>query len=407
MKINLRNFYLFSVPVDFDISNLKILYSNHLVIIVEYEGKKGTGEGVLYKTSLLKALTLLHKNLNHFFQQEFISFKQARIKLWESFKEFPGLVCAFDLALWDLEAKTKKYPVSKLFTRKKRELIPVAEQIFIPKNKISLIRDVKEILSHKTELLKLKGGRNLEEDLKNIKLINEISKNKLKIQLDLNKSLTLKQAIFFGNKIKKLGIIAWEEPISFSQINELRILRNRIKIPIILDESIINFNDLEKAIKAEAIDILNVKINRLGGLTNSLVLIKLAKKNKIQIEIGCNEELGVATVGQMHLANYVTNLRILEALGSNRLSFDIIKEKIVIKNGFLKSLTKKVGIGVNFEPYKLSLAGRKYNFGIIKKNTAQPSLLVYTNYFKTRIKSQFINASLLLRKKIFHLCQKN
>lgn len=402
VKINFKNFYLFSVPVNFDIAWLKILFSNHLIVKLEHKGKIGIGEGVLYKTSSLKALDLVLKEFEEFFQQEeFTSFKKAREKLFEAFSFCPGVVYAFDLALWDLEGKIKKKPIYQLLGKQKTNKVPVAEQIFIPKNKIDLIRQVKKILDNKTKIVKLKAGRNLKNDLVNIQLIKEISRDKLGIQLDLNQALNFEQALNFGREVKKMGILAWEEPISFKNFSQLNKLRKKVKLPIILDESIKNIDDLKQAVREKALDILNIKISRLGGLTSSLQLIKLAQKNKIGIEVGCSEELGLAASAQVHLSANLRGLRAMEALGSQRLGFDLIKEKQEIKSGCLKASLKRPGLGVNFNIYKLRRVARKFGFSILDKSNSEAPFSFYLDYFQSRLKSKFINGLLFLKRYIW------
>jgi L-alanine-DL-glutamate epimerase-like enolase superfamily enzyme len=407
IKINFKNFYLFSVPVDFDIAPLKILSSHHLLVKLKYQGKEGIGEGVLYKTSPLKTLDLLVKEFEQFFQKEFSSFSQAREGLIQKFFSFPGVICAFDLALWDLEGKIKRKPVFELLGRKKRSEISVAEQIFIPRNRIHLIRGVKKILNHKTNSIKLKAGRVLEDDIENIVLIKEITENKINIQLDLNQGLSFNQAVNFGRKIKNLGISLWEEPIKFKHFNELNKLKRKTKLAVILDESIKNMEDLKQSIKSKAIDILNVKISRLGGLTNSLQLIKLANKNKVEIEIGCSEELGVGTNAQLHLVSYLKKLKTMEVLGAERLDFDIIKEKQRIKNGFLKTPVKKPGLGINFSFRQLNQAGKKKKFSIITKANAELPFLFYLDYFSNKWRSKFFNGLFFLKKSFERLRMTN
>lgn len=400
MKINFLDFYLFSVPVNFDLACLKILFSNHLIIKLEYNGKIGIGEGVLYRTSLLKTKDLLLKEFKEFFQQQFLGFKQVKNKLFKDFYLYPGVVCAFDLALWDLQAKFEKKSVSQYLASARRAPVKVVEQIFIPKNKIQLIKETKKILAHKTQLLKLKAGRNINKDLKNIELIQQISKGQLDIQVDLNQALDYNQAVFFGKQLIKLGILAWEEPISFRSFQDLKKLKRKIKLPLVLDESIRNLEDLEKAVQAQAIDIINIKLSRLGGLTNSLKLINFAHKNKLKIEIGCSEDLGIATSAQIHLAKSDSKLRAIEALGAERLGFDIIKEKIKIKKGYLKLLHKKFGLGVNFDPPKLRQAGKKFSFSIITKHNPKISLKLYFGYIMTKIIGKIINGVLFFKNKL-------
>ncbi|HUS51299.1 MAG TPA: mandelate racemase/muconate lactonizing enzyme family protein [Candidatus Paceibacterota bacterium] len=402
-KINFINYYLFSVPVNFDISWLKILASNHLIVVLECEGKKGIGEGVLYRTSPLKSLDLLDKEFHEFFKQDFLSLRKAREELFKQFYYTPGIVCAFDLALWDLEGKIKKEPTFEILGKKKRDEIPIAEQIFIPESKISLTIQVKKIMNKKTKFIKLKAGRNLRQDIENINLTKKVSGNKVQIQLDLNQALNFDQALWFGKKIRSLGVLTWEEPTKFNLFSQLNKLKRKTGLPIILDESIRNIEDLREAINAKAIDILNLKISRLGGITNSIQLIKLAKKNRIEIEIGCSEELGLATNAQLHLGSSMSNLRLMEALGSDRLGFDIIKAKQVIKNGYLKTPSEKHGLGTDFDFSRLNRAGRKFGFSIVDRHNPKIPSDFYINYFKTRMQNKFLNGKLWLEKKVYDL----
>lgn len=404
MKINFNNFYLFSVPVDFDIAWLKILFSNHLIVELECEGKKAIGEGVLYNTSPIKTLSLLDNEFKAFFQKKHSSFGKARSSFLNAFSSHPGIVCAFDLALWNLQGKSEDKPIYQLLGNKKNPSVLVTEQIFIPKDERDLTAQVKEILSHGTRSIKLKAGRDLKKDLARIKMIKKISKDKINIQLDLNQGLNFNQAVWLGRIIEKLGISAWEEPISFDSFKQLRNLKEKVKIPIILDESIKNIEDLKKAVKNKAIDILNIKISRLAGLTGSLQLIRLCEEHKIKIDIGCSEELGIATNAQLHLGAIVQNLKTMEVLGSRRLGFDLIKEKHKIKNGRLELNLSKPGLGKEFKVEKLKKAGEELNFSVITGFNKKYYFPFYFNYFKTRIKNKFFNGLLLLKKQTNKIC---
>jgi L-Ala-D/L-Glu epimerase len=400
MKIKLLDFYLFSIPVNFEIAKIKILFSNHIIVKLEYQNKMGIGEGVLYKTSPVKVLGLLKSQILEFFKQDFISLKQARNKLNKVFTvDNPGTVCAFDMALWDLQGKIEDKPLYELFHSDKAKKVSVIEQIFIPEKKKQLEKELEKIINNKTKTIKLKGGRNLQHDIENINLINKIGLNKLNIQLDLNKSLDFKTACDFGREVKKLGVEVWEEPIKFKQLVELKQLRKKTGIKIILDESIQNLNSLNKAIRNKALDILNIKLSRLGGITGSLDYIKLADKNNIKIEIGCSEELGIGTSSQWQLAQTVSNLNGLEALGPNRLGFDVIKQNWQIKNAKLFIKIIKPGLGVDFNLLRLKKEARKKNFIVLHKNSSLAERQkFYLDWFILRTKSKINNGLIRINK---------
>lgn len=397
IKISLKNYYIFSIPVDFNLSWLKILLSNHLIVVLETQGYFGFGEAVLYKTSLLKVNNLIKKEVEFFFKEEFSSFKEARTQFFKKFNKYLDLVCAFDLAMWDIEGKMMGKNVSQLIGKKINKKVFATEQIFIPNNELQLVNDLTKILKNGTKYIKLKAGRDFFQDKKNIKLINRISKKKINIQLDLNQGLNFKQAIIFGRQYKKLGILIWEEPIKFSDFYELNKLIAKTNLKIILDESVKNEHELKLAINKRAINILNIKTSRLGGITGALNLIKICKKNKIEIEIGCSEELGIGTAAQIQTAYCLENLRSQEGLGASRLGFDIINEKINIKNGYFSTLFKKTGLGISLNYKKLINIQEKYRSVFIEKDKNQ-SILVYQEYLKNRLINKYYNAKLLIEK---------
>lgn len=398
MKIDFKNFYLFSAPVDFNIAWLKIFSSNHLIVMLETGGRQAIGEGVLYQTSALKTFKLLKNDFNLFFNKSFSSLKDARQKLKDKFFKHPGLVCAFDTALWDLEAKLKKKPTHLLLGKKKRDKVLLAEQIFIPKDKEDLLKQVKEILKRKTRIIKLKAGQDLKKDIENLRLIRDIGGNQIDIHIDSNQGLNFSQAVEFASKLKSLNISAWEEPIKYKDLKELRRLKKRIKIPLILDESVKNKNEFEQAIKYKVIDILNLKISRLGGLTSALEYSKTAKENNIALSLGCSEELGIGTAGQLHLAAVLDNLQFQEGLGSQRLGFDLVNQSFKSDNGYLKILLGKKGLGVDFNFQKLRSSAIKMKFALVSaKDFYFPFNFIVQHYF-TRLKSLIINGFLYIQR---------
>jgi len=407
MKIQFNNFYLFSVPVDFQIAWFRILFSNHLVVRLSYQKKgkqkEGIGEGVLYNTSALKALELLGGDVVSFFNQKFTSFQDARKKIYQKFENNPGLVCAFDLALWDLEGKVKRKSLYSFLGTRKRKKAKVIEQIFIPDNKNHLRKQLKEILEKETSIIKLKAGQNLKKDLQNIAYIQEVGNDKVKIHLDLNQSLSFKQAVWFAEKLDKSPVSMWEEPIEFSDFKQLKELKKQTKIPIILDESVKSKQDLKNASKYKTADYLNLKISRLGGLTESLSIAKKASKKGLRIIIGCSEELGIGLQAQLYLAGILPKNPPIEAIGNQRLGFDIVEKEMEIKKGRMKTSLKRKGLNVKFVPQKLWGASKRLNFNIVSFSNIENPFDFYAQHFKQSMQSKFENGLFLLMKKVNNL----
>lgn len=285
--MKLVKFRLLSVPVPFRLSWGKLGYSRHVFITLEdNNGQRGEGEGVLYKTTHLDLLPALEKN--------------------QPIDE-PGLAFALDTAVRDL----------------KREIFPpnfkkysVIREIFIGDDIKSKIDD---FLSKGTKIVKLKVGAGIEEDKNVILKINKFSHDKLKINLDANRAYDLEDAINLARWAKENNVILFEEPIKgdFETIKEFR---KRAKMPVMLDESIKELNDLEKAIVVNCFDVLNIKLSRLGGITQAEKYLKRCQKAGIKIYLGCSEELEVGTAAIFTFARTISDLYGIEGLGTERIN---------------------------------------------------------------------------------------
>ena len=86
MKIKIANYYLFSVPVPFRVSWGKLGYSRHIIIILEDAvGKKGVGEGVLYKTTFLEIVPYFKEITRFLKTADFADYKQVQMQIINKF----------------------------------------------------------------------------------------------------------------------------------------------------------------------------------------------------------------------------------------------------------------------------------------------------------------------------------
>jgi len=230
-----------SIPVNFDLSFLKIRWSDHLLI---EDGGKVTGEGVVYGGDWGKAERLAR-------QMAEMKFGAARGDL---------LIC---------------------------------EQLFI-NHQSYFINQVQEIRDRGSNL-KLKVGRNVEEDIKVIKFIRNDLKFPNQIRIDANQGYSLKQLEYLIPTLKEAGIEYVEEPVKIKDLAAASEILHRYGMKIILDESL-NILRSDLSVRQgqtflDYIDAINLKLSRIGDINESLKLIKLAKKHNIKIVIGCSEEL--------------------------------------------------------------------------------------------------------------------
>ena len=66
--------------------------------------------------------------------------------------------------------------------------------------------------------------------------------------------------------------------------------RNKTSVKLMLDESIHNYHDAERAVKLNAADYLNIKLMKCGGLYPGAQIADVAEKAGIGCMVGCMQE---------------------------------------------------------------------------------------------------------------------
>lgn len=269
-----------SIPVNFDLSFLKIRRSDHVFI---KKNNKIIGEGVVYGGNWLKA--------------EKLAQEMAQIKFGKN-QTHQGL--------------------------------PTCEQIFINQS-INL--------KFKSSNLKVKTGRCIFQDIKNLEKIRQSFKNQIRI--DANQGYSLKQLNYLLLTLEKLGIKHLEEPVKKKNLPQAANLLHQQNFKIILDETLQTKADLNWAIKNKLVDVINIKLSRLGSIKKSLDWIKLAKKHQLKVIIGCSEELERGMQAIYALGNEAKKQGVLleiEGFGPERLknsSFPVYPQLNKLENLFL------------------------------------------------------------------------
>lgn len=229
-----------SIPVNFDLSQLKIRCSDHLLV---KEGEKVLGEAVVYGGD------------------------------------------------WEKAERLARQIAERKFGEPRGDLV-VCEQVFISDKlqATSYKQDIKDIQMRRSNL-KVKVGRNVFDDVKTLNYIRNELEFPYKIRIDANQGYSLKQLHYFLPTLIQCGVHFVEEPVRRSELpTAVRLLHdNRLKV--ILDETIQTRIDWEWAVKNKLIDVLNLKLARVGDIDEAIWYIKQAKKHGVKIIVGCSEEL--------------------------------------------------------------------------------------------------------------------
>ena len=347
--------YLLSFPVDFKIARTRIIYSHHIVVTLEVDGMVGCGSGVLYRGTPWQLKTLwdgwLQAALTQFLKTLEMSTLEAG---WQPLLDRlgsvqPGLNFAVDSALWDLRGKRNGQSVAEMLGGVYRTQVPITEQIFIDRWAESE-GELRAMQQRGTSSLKVKTGFHPQHDVELVQRVHQFMGSEVEMRVDANRGYALADSLETYKAMAAAGVLAAEEPISDKDWSVLRRFRQETGLPVMLDESILSLDDLEQAIAAEALDILNVKLTRVGGITQALAYVKLCQQAGVALSIGCAEDIGPGMASILHLSAALPSLYSTEGMGYLRLGTDIIANNALPVVGGKVALPNAPGLGVELLP---------------------------------------------------------
>jgi len=195
---------------------------------------------------------------------------------------------AIEGALWDLYAKTQNKPLAEVIGGQNSE-ITVGVSIGIQETKEDLLEKVEELLKQgfKKIKIKIKPGK----DIEYLRSVRE-KFGDIPVMADANSAYTLDDLELF-KEMDSLNLMMFEQPLAHDDIIDHSILQNAIQTPICLDESIHSVEDARKAIELGSCKIINIKIGRVGGISEAIKVHNLCQENNIPVWCGGMLESGI------------------------------------------------------------------------------------------------------------------
>jgi L-alanine-DL-glutamate epimerase-like enolase superfamily enzyme len=146
-------------------------------------------------------------------------------------------------------------------------------------------------------VLKIKLGTNWDERI--VQVVRELEPQKI-LRVDANAAWTPKSTLRMVPLLQELGVEFVEQPLPPGEIEGLRFVRERSALPIIADESCLVANDIPKL--AGAVDGINIKLAKCGGLREALRMIATARAHDMMVMAGCMIESSLGITAACHFA---------------------------------------------------------------------------------------------------------
>ncbi len=208
------------------------------------------------------------------------------------------LVCALDIAAWDIYGKMKG---KKLYDLWKGNVSnnPICDYTI----GIDTVEKMVEKMKEKPwPIYKIKVGT--ADDIAIVKALRENTEAVLRV--DANAAWDVETAIKLIPQLDALGVEFVEQPLAKDDWDGMKILYEKSTLPLYADESCVLESDVEKCFNH--FHGINIKLTKCSGITPARRMIDKAKKLEMKVMVGCMNESTVGTAAIAHLLPFIDHV---------------------------------------------------------------------------------------------------
>ena len=274
-------------------------YAHHRNVIVRLtddDGVEGFGEAApnrYYGESVSSVIAALGQFRPILERADPFALETTEVHLSRVLRGNSSAKSAVSAALHDLVGKKLGLPVYRLWGLDASTTPLSSFTIAIAENN-ELERRVAEAREY--PILKIKLGT--DRDMEIVRIIRNAAPQK-RLRVDANAAWTAKHAVRMSDFLADNEVEMLEQPVAANDIEGLRFVRNRSKLPVFADESCLVATDVAKL--AGAVDGINIKLAKCGSLREALRMVHAARALDMQVMAGCMIEssLGISAIAQI------------------------------------------------------------------------------------------------------------
>jgi L-Ala-D/L-Glu epimerase / N-acetyl-D-glutamate racemase len=310
-----------------------------LLVELEFFGIKGYGEApaiTYYNIPVEKMIADIESKKKLIEKFSFTEPERYWHYLHHLIPDNPFLVCALDIAAWDIYGKMKRKQLYQLWDLdiSKNPLTDITIGIDTIENMVSKMKETP------WPIYKIKLGTT-----DDIRIIQELRKHTDAVfRIDANAAWKAEEALEKIKIFKELNVEFIEQPLAKDDWEGMKFLYEKSPLPLIADESCVSEHDVEKC--KGFFHGINIKLTKCSGITPALRMIKNARSSGMKVMVGCMNE---SSIGTAAIAQLLPMLDYVDMDGPLLLAEDVAKGvqydfgKIIYGDGY--------GLGVSVDNF--------------------------------------------------------
>ncbi len=268
----------------------------------------------------------------------------------DSIRGYNMAKASFEMAFWDLMAKTKRVSLSKMLGGTQSK-VASGVSVGIQKTTVKLVEAVERFLEqgYRRIKIKIKPGQDLE-------LVTAIREDfpDTPLMVDANGAYRFEDSEKL-TRLDPFDLLMVEQPFAWDDLVDHAELQKKLRTPICLDESVASLSDLRAALALKSCMILNIKPTRVGGFTISKVIHDVCQANSMPVWCGGLLETGIGRAHNIALASLPNFVMPNDISASSRyFKQDIVEPEFSLNNDGTITVPTRPGLGVEVVEEKLN-----------------------------------------------------
>jgi L-Ala-D/L-Glu epimerase len=329
-------YWSFNLPFKhpFTISRGTKTHQPSLVVKLELGPFAGYGEApaiTYYNITVEQMIEDLEKKKN--FVEKFALTEPERYwhYLHHLFPSNPFLVCALDIACWDLYGKMKRKPLYQLWSTSFDKTPQTDYTIGID----TIEKMVEKMQEKPWPIYKIKLGT--PDDIAIVEALRKHTDAVLRV--DANSGWTTEEALQKIPLLAQLGVEMIEQPLAKDNWEGMKQLFEKSPLPLFADESCVFEQDVERCYNH--FNGINIKLTKCSGITPARRMITKARELGMKVMMGSMNE---STIGSAAIAQFLPQLDFVDMDGPLLLREDIASG-LTFENGEAKT-SSEPGLGI-------------------------------------------------------------
>jgi L-alanine-DL-glutamate epimerase-like enolase superfamily enzyme len=332
------------------------------------DGSVGIGESVSGGPSIRLMLTAIQELAPLLDGQDAtaITANLQRLTLaggWHWYGRRTAVVLAgIEMALWDLLGKALGAPVYQLLGGAVRDELPF--MYFLQRGETQpsdLLEEAKQAVGDGFDTIYVKGGSDVEADVELLTRLRETLGGSVRLRLDLNEAWMPSTAVRTLRRLECLDLEFVEQPVRFSDLDQLARLRLATAVPIAANQSGWTPRDILDIVKLGAADVIVTDAHQEGGIGGFRRVIQLCETAGLPVVYHAFTTLTIGITASMHAMAASPNCFHMghQVYPPGMVTEDVVTEMLDAGNGRAR-LPDKPGLGLELEPDKLEQAAARF-----------------------------------------------